>query len=337
MSRRIAVVTRSGILTATGDEGEGWSTETTATDQRPECVLIDDRRPDRLFVGTFEDGLWVSHDAGSTFESVGATRIEPDSVTAMAVDPTDGDHLLLGTEPSRLYQSDDGGERWRQIVGLTDVPSADEWSFPPRPSTHHVRWIEIDPADPSRWYIGIEAGALVYTPDAGETWHDRPPGSRRDNHTLATHPDAPGRVYSAAGDGYAESLDAGASWETMHQGLDHRYVWGLAVDTGDPETVIVSAATGASNAHRTPGDAHLYRRGRDAGGWTHLEDCGVPTGAGERRAVLSAGPAAGEFIAATDGGLYRSLDGGQQWDRLDIEFGSIGNSLPRGLAVTSPT
>jgi len=150
------------------------------------------------------------------------------------------------------------------------------WSFPPRPDTHHVRWIEPCPADPERWFVGVEAGALVVTPDGGETWVDRPEGSRRDNHALATHPDAPNLVYAAAGDGFAESGDRGDSWRVVDRGLDHGYVWGLAVDPGDPETALVSAASGAGRrtaaARRTSTDDLGWRQserrsGDDRGKW----------------------------------------------------------------------
>lgn len=332
MSRRLALAVRTGFLVA--DETDGrWTTTTVATDARPECVHLDSRRPDRVLIGTYGDGLFVSVDGGDTFEQAGAAAIADAAVTALASHPTDPDRLIAGTEPSRLYHSRDGGTTWSPLPAIDGVASATEWSFPPRPHTHHVRWVEIDPADPDRWYVGIEAGALLVTPDAGETWIDRPPGSRRDNHTLATHPGAPGRVYSAAGDGYAESADWGETWEERHDGLDHRYVWGLAVDPGDPNTVVVSAATGASGAHRTPGDAYLYRRA-DETGWRRLDDADVPTGPGRRRAVLASGLEAGELFAATDDGVYRSGDGGQRWARLDLEPPEpLAGAIPRGLAA----
>lgn len=333
MTRRVAAVTSSGICVSELDE-DGWRTVTTETEAKPECVSLDHRHPERVLVGTYEEGLWRSLDAGEHFEQSGQEAIAPSSVTSIAVHPQDGDRLLVGTEPSELYRSGDGGDSWEQLDGLTAVPSAENWSFPPRPYTHHVRWIEIDPTDPNRIYIGIEAGALVYSTDGGETWEDRPPGSRRDNHTLATHPNAPGRIYSAAGDGYAESNDSGETWQEHHEGLSHRYVWGLAVDRGDPETVIISAASGASDAHRQPGEAYLYRKTADTE-WTRLDDRGIPIGLGERRAVLSHGPATGEFFAATDAGLFRSTNGGQQWDRLAIDSPVLSESLPRGLDVVA--
>ncbi|EMA61913.1 WD40/YVTN/BNR-like repeat-containing protein [Halorubrum kocurii] len=303
----------------------------------------------RVLVGTSGAGLFRSVDGGDSFERVAAATLGPggsgpEAVTAVATSPHDPAVVWVGTEPSRAYRSTDGGVTAERLEGLTDVPSASEWSFPPRPDTHHVRWIEPCPADPERWFVGIEAGALVVTPDGGESWTDRPEGSRRDTHALATHPDAPDRVYAAAGDGFAESDDRGDSWRVVDRGLDHRYVWGLAVDPGDPETALVSAAAGAAAAHRRDG-ASLYRRtpgspaaGDDRGGeasrstpgFERLDDRGIPTGEGTYRAVLASGRTGGTLWAVHNEGLYRTRDAGESFERVPADLPA---SLARALAV----
>jgi len=292
----------------------------------------------RVLAGTFDDGLFRSSDGGESFgrvagETLGPDGSGPEAVTAVATSPHDAELVWIGTEPSRIFRSVDGGRTVERVDGLTEVPSASEWSFPPRPATHHVRWIEPSPADPERWFVGVEAGALVVTPDGGETWLDRPEGSRRDNHALATHPDAPDRVYAAAGDGFAESDDRGDSWRVVDRGLDHGYVWGLAVDPGDPETAIASAASGARAAHRR-GEAFLYRRTTEGGAaparFERLDGRGIPTGEGTYRAVLASGRADGTVWAAHDRGLYRTRDAGESFERVSAELPA---SPARALAV----
>jgi len=293
----------------------------------------------RVLAGTFDAGLFRSVDGGETFERVASETLGPegsgpDAVTAVATSPHDPSVVWVGTEPSRVYRSTDGGATVEPVAGLTDVPSASEWSFPPRPDTHHVRWIEPCPADPERWFVGIEAGALVVTPDGGETWIDRPEGSRRDTHALATHSDAPDRVYVAAGDGFAESRDRGRTWRVVDAGLDHGYVWGIAVDPGDPETVLVSAASGASAAHRR-GEAYLYRRTAgdgpsEAPRFERLDGRGIPTGEGTYRAVLASGREAGAIWALHDDGLYRTGDSGDSFERVPADLPA---RAARALAV----
>jgi len=325
---------RNGVLAAVNDGG-GRRTSEGLADRRIECL---DAASEHAFCGTFDSGLHRTID-GESWERVGAESL-PDAVTAVRVSPHDPREIWVGTEPSRLFRSPDAGKTWREHPNLTKQPSADEWSFPPRPDTHHVRWIEIDATDPERVYVGIEAGALLVSEDGGETWTDRPDGARRDNHALATHPDAPGRVYSAAGDGYAESTDGGLAWVHPQDGLAHRYVWSVAVDPGDPDTVLVSAAGGANSAHRV-GESYVYRKqsGREGAEWHRIGDeydagAGLPTGQGTYRYVLSAGREAGEFWALSNTGLFRSGDGGDGWQRVDVAWPDrFDDATARGLVV----
>jgi len=358
------------VLTLDRDGGD-WTTTESLVGDDIECVAASDARPDRAFAGTVDSGVQRTTDGGDTWERV-APAID-DRVTSLAVSPHDPDVVWAGTEPSAVYRSSDGGESWESLAPVTDLPSEPEWAFPPRPHTHHARWIEPDPTDPDRLYVSIEAGALLRTTDGGETWEDRPGeydddaersvdpesgpwgspertgGARRDNHTLATHPDRPGRVYAAAGDGYAQTGDGGDSWVYPQAGLDHRYVWGMAVPDADPGTVVVSAATGAGNAHgRDSPEAYVYRTtdadavetsaGTGAEGsnadrvrWERAMD-GLPDAAGTLRSVLAA--AGGETLyAANNHGLFRSTDAGATWTRTAVEWPGDGHTHPAALAV----
>lgn len=315
-----------GSLLSARERAEGdWQATWHEPAGRFECLAASPAAPERLFAGTVEEGLLRSEDGGETWEAVGAFE---DRVTAATVSPHDPDTVWAGTEPSRVYRSTDGGDSWVERPGLADLPSADRWSFPPRPHTHHVRWIAVDPEDPERLYVAIEAGALVRSADGGETWQDHPEGARLDNHAIATHADRPGRLYVAAGDGYAESHDRGDTWSYPQPGLEHRYVWSVAVAADDPDLVVVAAASGARRAHDPDGTAYVYRREGD--GWAVAMD-GLPGPEGTGRAVLDARD--GWFYAVTNHGLFRSPTG-EEWDRIPIEWPEpVSEQLPRGLAV----
>jgi hypothetical protein len=227
--------------------------------------------------------------------------------------------LYAGTEPSRFFQSDDGGETWLEHRTLTALPSSREWSFPPRPHTHHVRWIESDPVVPRRVFVAVEAGALVRTLDGGTTWEDRVPDGPFDTHTMATHPAAPDHLYSAAGDGYFESHDAGATWRRDVRGLSHRYLVGIAVDPGDPSTVLISSSSGPWTAYNPRNaDTYIYRRsGR--GPWTMVRE-GVPTPEGTTVTHFAGGGEPGVIYAANNRGVFRTDAAGLRWTALDVPW-----------------
>jgi hypothetical protein len=128
---------------------------------RPTC-LADALVHGRAWCGTHRDGVFRTDDGGRSWQSVGlAGRL----IMAIAASPVEGDVVWVGTEPSEVWRSADAGTTWEQTSRLETLPSSSTWSFPPRPDTHHVRWIACHPLEPERLWVAIEAGALVSTID----------------------------------------------------------------------------------------------------------------------------------------------------------------------------
>src|SRR5215469_13423468 len=163
-----------------------WTVEKHLENHAVECVAIDPLVPARAYCGTAREGVWRSDDGGRSWDRAGA-GVTHAAVMAVAVSATETDDeggvVYAGTEPSGVFRSSDGGSSWTEMAGMLELPSRSTWSFPPRPETHHVRWIEADPVATGRLYVAIEAGALLRTPDAGQTWEDRVAGGPYDTHT----------------------------------------------------------------------------------------------------------------------------------------------------------
>lgn len=285
----------------------------------PECLAVDPHHSGRVYCGTWGSGLWRSDDAGGRWEPVGS-GISHGEITAVAVSPAERGVVYAGTEPSAVFRSENGGETWSELSGLRALPSAEYWSFPPRPDTHHVRWIETDPTVAGRVFVAIEAGALVRTLDGGRTWLDRVRGGPIDTHSAATHTMATGRVYSAAGDGYFESENAGESWTRQVDGLRHRYLVGVAVDPGDPNTLVVSAASGPFVAYSPRrAEAYIYRKSARRTFQPAME--GLPDGHGTIASRLATNPREPAVIyAANNHGVFHTRDAGQTWKALEIPW-----------------
>jgi photosystem II stability/assembly factor-like uncharacterized protein len=226
-------------------------------------------------------------------------------VFSLAASAADG-AVYAGTEPSRLFRSDDRGESWRELKALLELPSRPSWSFPPRPWTSHVHWIAPSPHDPGLLLVGIELGGLMRSTDGGQSWQDHRPGAQRDVHSLAWHPHTAGRAYEAGGGGAAFSTDAGETWQPADDGRDRHYTWSVTVDPDDPDCWYVSASTGPYAAHgRRDPQARIYRR-RHGEAWQLLAG-GLPE-------PLPAMPYA---LLATDGRLFAGLADGLLWESRD--------------------
>lgn len=318
----IYLATGHSLAVIRGD-GKAWQATAHLAGAPTACVAVDPLRPELAYAGTLGQGLWRTQDEGHAWAPAGEGL--PEHVTALAVSAWDRRDdrgvVWAGTEPSRLFRSLDGGQTWQERDRLQHLPSRPTWSFPPRPWTHHVRCLALDATERGRMWVGIELGGVMRSLDRGQTWEDRKQGGQHDAHTLRTHPLAPDRVYEAAGGGYAQSEDAGVTWQTQVSGLRHTYVWGVAVDPGDPDVVIVSAAAGPREAHDSArAESHVYRRVAQ-GPWQPAE-AGLPPPGGRRAAVLAANPhEPGVFYAALHTGqLFRSADAGQTWHVLPIAW-----------------
>jgi len=317
----VFVAMEDSLLTIHSDRDRttgSWLHETSC-----QCLVSDALVHGRAYCGT-DEGLLRTDDGGSSWYVVHNIP-RGRHVTALAVSPVergrDGSGAVyIGTEPSSLFRSADGGVSWDELPALIELPSASTWSFPPHPETHHVRCILPDPIDSARLFVAIEAGALVYSDDGGRTWHDRVPGGPRDTHALVIHPRATHRLYSAAGDGYFESADAGDSWTSPDEGLQHGYLVDIAIDPADPETVIVSAARGPFVAYR-PSSAESYVYRRSGGSEWELTMSGLPQAGGTTASRFAVHPAEpGIIYAANNRGVFRSDDAGRSWRAIDVPW-----------------
>lgn len=290
---------------------------------KPQSIAFDPLNSGRAYCATFGNGLWKTDDGGLNWSNIGKDIISSSCVTSVAVSSLNGKNKLskvyAGTEPSALYISNDGGDSWERMKALNDLPSSKSWSFPPRPWTHHVRWIEPDANDPDYIFVAIEAGALVQSRDGGKTWIDRDEELQgpRDTHTLVTHPKAPKHLYSSAGDGYFESSDYGEKWTRPMDGLRHGYLFGLAIDSRNPEVVIVSASSGPSRSYVAENaETYLYRKDASSYGWKPVTD-GLPEPRGSTiMSLASNANTSGEFYAVNNHGLFLSTNSGNSWEKL---------------------
>ena len=317
-------------LAVVSQRTNGWEVDLKLIGTDTQCLAIDPLHQEQIYCGTFDAGLWRSGDAGASWEHVGE-GIPHEKIMSVAVSPlehVDGYGVVYaGTEPSAIFRSEDRGDTWLDLVALRELPSAPTWSFPPRPYTSHVRWITPDPVQAGRIFAAIEAGALVRSLDGGQTWEDRKPGSPFDTHTLIMPELIPNRLYSAAGDGFihpgsgfVQSDDGGDTWYRPDEGLHYNYLWSVAADPVDPDTIVVSGAPGPQQAHNPmSAESAIYRRSNGSK-WQQIHT-GLPEPRGLLASVLASHKAEPHvFYAGNNKGIFRSINTGLTWQELSIPW-----------------
>src|SRR5207244_6679360 len=111
---RIFAVTRNDVVafTLVADESE-----VVIGDVGARCVAVDPRDPDRVYVGTFDRGVYASEDGGATWRQ-DEQGLADRRVMSVAVSPSHRERgvsvVYAGTEPSNVYRSEDAGHRWQQ-------------------------------------------------------------------------------------------------------------------------------------------------------------------------------------------------------------------------------
>ncbi|HEY2715378.1 MAG TPA: hypothetical protein VGI73_04080 [Solirubrobacterales bacterium] len=294
-------------------------------------LAVDPHNGELAYAATNGNGLHRTTDCGRTWSRGGEGIDRPiQSCVAVSRSHRNGDTgaVFVGTEMAALYRSEDGGATFTELSALQDVPSKPTWSFPPKPNTNHIVSLDTDPEDPERVYVGVELGGIIRTEDGGETFLDATAIQDLDPHQIRTHPKAPGRVYEGGGSSYCESRDHGSSWTRDIEAMpdEIRYFFTLALDPGDPETMVISSARDPFTGHKAvPGAvawSTVYRRTADRD-WHELTSAnGLPQQEETLMAILDTDERTpGEFWYATDPAVvYRSSNSGESWEQIRLEW-----------------
>jgi photosystem II stability/assembly factor-like uncharacterized protein len=257
-------------------------------------------------------GLHVTHDGGASFNQLG---FEDKWVWDVVVDTANPDRLLIGTEPPMLYESLDAGNTFSDMRGIEDVDSRDRWTFFHAPfHSGHLHGIAITPERPARIIVGVEHGGLLLSNDRGKTWRDVMPGA--DLHRVTIGPEDPDRVYAGAGHGLFFSTDGGTTWSAF-EGLRGRYVHGIQIDPRDVNRMFVYVDSSSS--------CPVFRT-VDGGGCWEAVGAGLPASRPADPIRLHPANPDVVFYAGDSGDcsyLYVSDDGGDNWNRLDLELPKV--------------
>jgi photosystem II stability/assembly factor-like uncharacterized protein len=269
-----------------------------------------------LLAAVPRDGLYrLSRDGGycGLPDLVGAQRIWSGDARAAAVGP-DGS-LYVAAEPAKLLRSIDGGCTWCRVDASAAPAAGYQRCFTGHPRAR-VRSIDFLADEPGSVLIGTEAGGIMRTRDAGDTWHQLNRGIHADVHAVRPDPTAPGRLIAVTGRGVYLSEDGGASWEKTTAGLRQSYAIGLDFNPERAGEVLVTTAD------RPPGLNATVSYSRDGGHtWAPVAHPAVPERYDRVPVVLFAEDSA--WIMTDRGQIFRTDDVRGSWSLHDEIFAPI--------------
>jgi hypothetical protein len=240
----------------------------------------------------------------------------------------DSTDFLCGVEPAALFRSNDGGDSWEKVAGITDHAHARQW----QPGAgglclhtiiHHGGAL----------HLGISTGGHYASRDGAKTFAAENTGvgaPYQPNlypefgqcvHKIAAHPDRPERLYMQNHGGWEEdptlgvlrSDDGGRSWTSISNGLPSDFGFPISVHPRDPDTVYVVPLEAATRT--CPGGRPAVWRSENAGKkWQRLSD-GLPKKDAWFTVLRDAmdldnGRRPSVWFGTTTGQLWRGRDGG---------------------------
>jgi photosystem II stability/assembly factor-like uncharacterized protein len=278
------------------------------------ALAVHPRQPASLYLGS-ELGLYVSTDGADNWTKLPAP-LEGLQVWSLWIVPQRPEILLVGTCPSDLFRSEDGGRSWSRARARLEREC-------PRLLWTRVTCIVGDPFEPDWLWSGVEIDGVHHSRDGGRTWQPIGSGlSSRDIHALIVVPDSSGkkrRLLAATNNDLNVSEDGGATWRSLQigQAMPWSYCRTLMQTCGRPEVILLG------NGDAPPGTAGVVGRSEDGGmTWRQAEMAGR---ANSTIWNFAGHPADPKMIYANSvsGQIYRSLDGGVCWQRLAREFGEV--------------
>ena len=198
-------------------------------------------------------------------QTYGTSRVDVvGRVSAIAVDPSDPKHLLLGAAGGGIWESRDTGATW--------MPCTDQM-----PSLA-IGAIAFDPTDPKQVYAGSGEGnfyrnlgaGLYKSTTGGSTWSvaASAPFVGLGFFDIVVDPQKPATLYAATTDGLFRSNNAGQTWSLRRPGI----CWDISVHPNGGSVEILAACEQGLFISTDGGTsfAAVSLPSRPGGTWTRL-------------------------------------------------------------------
>ena len=277
-------------------------------------------------MGLLAAGIWLARARGAAAggevqgRSENWIRAIPGPVLAVAGSP--GDFACYVGTARGLYQSQEGGRSWKRVFasGLWGKPVRAIWRLPGK---ERRVWIAVD--------------SQVYSSeDGGIHWR---PGARVPGLILcgAADPQKPSRLLIGTAGGLYESSDGGRSSRRAVGVASQGRFSGVLFDPGraglcvalSDQGLFRSEDAGRSWTRMTGLPLSRAEQAEDGAEEEAPEEVLPSTGAEPLQPKLAADPSRGILYVSTGQGIFRSLDGGWEWEVLPANGVEAGHEASR--------
>ena len=197
---------------------------------------------DKLLVGTshfvYGATIRVSHDGGETFtQSEGSPKYADEKYSVsriwQIVKHPKTKTLYAGVAEAGLFRSDDDGQNWHEVSGLTQHETRSLWQ--PGAGGLCLHTIIFDPNNDKRMWVAMSAVGVFRTDDGGESWQvktkgidaivtdENPSEVGRCVHKMVLHPNDSNNLFIQYHGGVYKTEDAADSWHTIEAGLPSNF------------------------------------------------------------------------------------------------------------------
>ena len=245
-------------------------------------------------------------------------------VTAIAYNPHNPDVILVGTQPSALFRSEDGGKSWKNLhVGMkpylnTGFYAGEQAANPTSQGEFDVKhWTRVtgilfDTKDPNLVYAGVEIDGAWRSTDGGKTFVRANDGFKTaDIHGYGViEKDGEPILFATTNEGLYRSTDHGLSWEMLPLESKWQYTRSIVARQDNSGVMYVT------NGNGPPGSSGKLFRSNDFGSsWSEIH---LPAELESSLYFLAVHPTDPKliFAAANLGQMFRSTDGGESWTAL---------------------